>query len=329
MQKIIQVAVAVIVYQNQFLLGFRHENQHQGNRYEFIGGKIEQNEKPILALWREVQEEISIDISQNLCKKMGVIKHEYSEKTVELHIFWVDFYQNQYQVTSCGIGAENQPILWVEKADLLAKKYPLPEANARILDWICLPDTLIISKALQDFANIDNWLNFYTKSLPKNALFYARLKDISQDSEQLLRDLQQQRTDLTLIVPQDKVSNSSKICHLNHTQLMNFAENLPNDRRYFASCHDKISVEKANQFAKSHCLVGIFISSVKNTPTHPDVVGMGWQDFADLCQLADVPVFALGGMQVDDLPMVWQSWGFGIAGIRLLENLKGDSNEFK
>lgn len=322
MQKIIQVAVAVIAYQNQFLLGFRHESQHQGNRYEFIGGKIEQNEKPILALQREVQEEIGIDISQNLCKKMGVIKHEYPEKTVELHIFWVEFDQSQYHATSGCVGAENQPICWVEKQDLLAKKYPLPEANARILDWIFLPNQLIISKPLQDFANVDDWLNFYTKSLPKNALFYVRLQDISQNSEQIFADLPKKRADLTLILPYDKVVSSSQICHLNHTQLMNCADDLPTDRRYFASCHDKISVQKANEFAKNYCLMGIFISPVKNTPTHPDVAGMGWKDFADLALLSDVPVFALGGMQVDDLPMVWQSYGFGLAGIRFIDEIK-------
>lgn len=322
MQKIIQVAVAVIAYQNQFLLGFRHESQHQGNRYEFIGGKIEQNEQAILALQREVQEEIGINISQNPYRKMGVIRHEYPEKTVVLYIFWVEFDQSQYYATSHGIGAESQPIYWVEKADLLAKKYPLPEANARILDWISLPNQLIISKSLQAFANADEWLNFYTKSLPKNALFYARLKDVSQHSEQILKNLQQQRADLIVIVPQNKFVNPLQICHLNHTQLMSFTDNLPTDRRYFASCHDKISVQKANEFAKNHCLLGVFISPVKNTPTHPDVAGMGWQAFADLALLSDVPVFALGGIGLDDLPMVWQSYGFGVAGIRLIEQIK-------
>ena len=33
----VNVAVAVIHYKDQYLLGFRAASQHQGNRYEFVG----------------------------------------------------------------------------------------------------------------------------------------------------------------------------------------------------------------------------------------------------------------------------------------------------
>lgn len=323
MQKVIQVAVAVICYQDKFLLGFRNANQHQGNRYEFVGGKIEPDESPKNALIREVQEEIGVNISENLCKKMGVISHDYTEKTVSLHIFQVEFNHAQYQVTSLGVGSENQTIVWVEKADLLANQYHLPDANARILDWLALPNCLLISKPLQEFADIGQWQDFYAKSLPKNAWLYVRPKTDWQNTQQAVRFLQQQRADITLLIA-GQIDNH--IYHLNHTTLMNDSENLPTNRRYFASCHDEISVKKANQFAKTHCLLGVFISPVKNTPTHPDVAGIGWQGFADLALLSDVPVFALGGMVLDDLPMVWQLQGFGVAGIRLLDNLKGNKS---
>ena len=41
---VVNVAVAVIYHENQYLLGFRDASQHQGNRYEFVGGKIEDDE---------------------------------------------------------------------------------------------------------------------------------------------------------------------------------------------------------------------------------------------------------------------------------------------
>ncbi|MFP3355172.1 hypothetical protein R0K04_27895, partial [Pseudoalteromonas sp. SIMBA_153] len=34
---IVNVAIAVIHYKDQYLLGFRDVTQHQGNRYEFVG----------------------------------------------------------------------------------------------------------------------------------------------------------------------------------------------------------------------------------------------------------------------------------------------------
>ena len=52
MSKVVNVAVAVIHFNNQYLLGFRHASQHQGNRYEFVGGKIEPNETPTQGLIR-------------------------------------------------------------------------------------------------------------------------------------------------------------------------------------------------------------------------------------------------------------------------------------
>lgn len=71
MSKVVNVAVAVIHFNNQYLLGFRHASQHQGNRYEFVGGKIEPDETPTQGLIREVHEEIGLDIAQNTAVKMG------------------------------------------------------------------------------------------------------------------------------------------------------------------------------------------------------------------------------------------------------------------
>lgn len=71
MSKVVNVAVAVIHFNKQYLLGFRQASQHQGNRYEFVGGKIEPNETPAQGLIREVHEEIGLDIAQNTAVKMG------------------------------------------------------------------------------------------------------------------------------------------------------------------------------------------------------------------------------------------------------------------
>ena len=153
MSKIIDVAVAVIHYQQHYLLGYRNANQHQGEKYEFIGGKIEQDETPKQGLIREVMEEIGCDISQNLAIKMGVIRHNYGDKSVALHCFKIEITETQFKQLQSETGQEGQAITWVNKADLLAKKYPLPDANAQILDWLTLPDTIFISQSLDKFAN--------------------------------------------------------------------------------------------------------------------------------------------------------------------------------
>ncbi len=133
----IDVAVSVIHYHSQYLLAYRNASQHQGNLYEFIGGKIEDNESPLQALIREVDEEIGTELTANQCHEMGVIEHDYIDKEVCLHVFSVMLTDSQFnKLEKQTTGNLNQPLYWVEKADLLAKKYPLPEANGEILEWL-------------------------------------------------------------------------------------------------------------------------------------------------------------------------------------------------
>ena len=327
MSKIVNVAVAVIHFNKQYLLGFRHASQHQGNRYEFVGGKIEPNETPTQGLIREVHEEIGLDIAQNTAVKMGVIRHDYADKTVALHVFKIQVSQAQFEGLQQGIGKEGQAITWVSKADLLAKKYPLPDANVRILDWLTLPSTIFISQTLDEFASQKDWIDYYAKKLPQNAHFYIRPQSEDDKSVELITTLLKQRNHITPIIQYRTFIHldldlQNVIVHLNHHQLMTLDfSSLSKNYRYFASCHDQYNLRKINELAKTHVVMGCFLSPVLATPTHPETFqsgGMGWQAFSELAKLSDVPVFALGGVGQSNLAMAWLSNAYGVAGIRLL-----------
>ena len=327
MSKVVNVAVAVIHFNNQYLLGFRHASQHQGNRYEFVGGKIEPNETPTQGLIREVHEEIGLDIAQNTEVKMGVIRHDYADKTVALHVFKIPVSQAQFEGLQQGIGKEGQAITWVSKADLLAKKYPLPDANVRILDWLTLPSTIFISQTLDEFASQKDWIDYYAKKLPQNAHFYIRPQSEDDKSVELITTLLKQRNHITPIIQYRTFIHldldlQNVIVHLNHHQLMTLDfSSLSKNYRYFASCHDQHSLSRLNTLATSHTVMGCFLSPVKATPTHPESFqsgGMGWQAFSELAKLSDVPIFALGGVGQADLATAYEHGAMGIAGIRLL-----------
>ena len=332
-QKTVNVAVAILHYQDQYLLGYRNANQHQGEKYEFIGGKIESSENgisetPKQGVIREVFEEIGCDISQNIAIKMGVIRHNYSDKSVALHCFKIELSQSQFEQLQTEIGTEGQAITWVKQAELLAKKYPLPEANARILDWLTLPEAIFISQSLSGFDNQQAWLNFYTKKLPNKAVFYGRLQAKFATSFLLMSKLLEQRNDLLPLIPlqlwqhyPQNFEGKNCIIHLTHADLMTLDCDHLNHQQYFASCHDEESIAKLNQLAKMHTVMGCFISPVLPTPTHPDSVGLGWDKFSELAQMCDVPVYALGGMGLAYLPQVQQNNGLGVAGIRLIESI--------
>ena len=61
MQKVVHVAVGVIVREQQYFLTKRLDSAHQGGKWEFPGGKVEEKETVAQALHRELQEEIAID----------------------------------------------------------------------------------------------------------------------------------------------------------------------------------------------------------------------------------------------------------------------------
>lgn len=135
--KCIDVVLAVIHYHDQYLLGFRDATQHQGDLYEFIGGKIESDETAQVSLIREVNEEVGIDIGQNEIIELGLITHDYSDKQVRLHTYKVELTSAQYDHHKYQQkGLEGQSLSWVTKSQLMTADYPLPAANQKILTWL-------------------------------------------------------------------------------------------------------------------------------------------------------------------------------------------------
>jgi 8-oxo-dGTP diphosphatase len=125
--KRVHVAVAVIVNsQQEILLAKRLDHLHQGGKWEFPGGKVEQGETVSDALKRELKEEVNVDVISS--SPFMQISHDYPDKQVLLDIHLVSDFNGQAQ------GLEQQQICWVAKADLI--NYEFPEANKPILDKI-------------------------------------------------------------------------------------------------------------------------------------------------------------------------------------------------
>ena len=123
----VHVVVGVIINnKNQVLIAKRASHQHQGNKWEFPGGKVEDDESPTEALTRELKEELGIDIQS--ASHLIDIRHTYTDKTVHLEVFEVRDWQGDAE------GREGQPLRWVEKSVL--NQYKFPAANAEILSTL-------------------------------------------------------------------------------------------------------------------------------------------------------------------------------------------------
>lgn len=126
----INVVAGIIFNQdkNQVLLTLRKPDQHQGDCWEFPGGKIESTENAEQALIRELDEELGILVTD--CTPYCQIEHEYIDKVVRLQFWQVSAFQGKPH------GRENQQFNWFALDELRGLKFP--EANnavvTRLLD---------------------------------------------------------------------------------------------------------------------------------------------------------------------------------------------------
>lgn len=123
--KHIDVAVLVLLnHQNRVLLTQRRDDVHLARYWEFPGGKIDANETPQQALYREIQEELAYQPRQATFWQL--IEYDYPELSVRLHIF--KEHANKPQVHN----NEQQAMQWCTITDLTGQQ--LPPANQAIVD---------------------------------------------------------------------------------------------------------------------------------------------------------------------------------------------------
>ncbi|MCU4346916.1 NUDIX domain-containing protein [Acinetobacter lactucae] len=293
---IVDVAIAILIHRGKILVGWRQEEQHQGGKHEFPGGKVEQGETPEDACRREIYEEVGIGLKD--WHQFDYIHHEYDDIIVNLHLF------HSY-VPDELLNLIHQPWAWYTRDQLLHLNFP--KANKDIIKRLYWPHLIKISNTLKPVENSD-------------ALLYWRIEDESEQQyiEQLTALDEEQRSNLIINVDMwqqlsPELQKQIKTVHLKQSQLMNLHKgDLTVGVRYIAACHDAVSLKQAQQIGCD----AVFISPVKPTMTHPEAIALGWERFSDLAQNSQIPVFALGGVHPDDLTIAQQHGAHGLAGIR-------------
>jgi 8-oxo-dGTP diphosphatase len=124
--KRVHVAVGVILRNKQVFITRRANHLHQGGKWEFPGGKVENTESVEQALERELFEEVGISNLQT--RPFLVIQHDYNDKQVLLETLLVEQFDGE------PYGKEEQENKWVN-IELLTE-LDFPEANVAIVDKI-------------------------------------------------------------------------------------------------------------------------------------------------------------------------------------------------
>jgi 8-oxo-dGTP diphosphatase len=100
--------------------------------------------------------------------------------------------------------------------------------------------------------------------------------------------------------------------HLNARRLMaSTVRPLDVEQWVAASCHNERELAHAGRIGVDFAV----LSPVAATPSHPHASPLGWGRFQQLVSEVSFPVYALGGMQISDIPT---ARSFGAQGIALM-----------
>ncbi|VAW99131.1 hypothetical protein MNBD_GAMMA22-1438 [hydrothermal vent metagenome] len=309
---IVYVAVAVIRDEHgRILIAKRHAFQDQGGLWEFPGGKLNKDEHVIDALQREVKEEINITL--NYFRPLLKVEHTYPNKTVLLDVWLAGGIQSKD-----AIGTEGQEIKWVSPSEL--GQYQFPAANHQIVETLSLPKFHVITGAFENSTEFSHKLmnalqlgtgivQLRSKMDCKESYF-----ELSVRARLLCK---QHRAKLMLNIPIDEFNyHSADGIHLTSDVLMSLSlqDLIPlyqQGKLVSASTHNQQEIDKANELLLNY----IFISPVNKTNSHPQATPLGLEKFTQLCQSSQCGVYALGGVNKDDIETIMTAGGDGIAAI--------------
>lgn len=313
MSKLVHVAVGVIYSaEGKILIAKRPDSVHQGGLWEFPGGKVDSGESIVQALVRELREELNIDVLAS--EPLIQIRHHYPDKSVLLDVHRI----TRFSGTACG--NEGQPIQWVDATQLA--QFEFPAANRPIISAINLPPCYAITGPLIDersfIAQVADvlaagvgilQLRIPGFSLRHHQDLFCAIADLTahhtvqlqiNSSVEVFRQIQ---TEFPLL----KVG-----LHLNrHEAAKLVARPFASDVLMGVSCHDAQEIEQAQAIGADYLL----LSPVKQTASHPENAPLGWAEFARLVELANVPVYALGGVVEADVNLARANGAQGVASI--------------
>ncbi len=303
--RVVHVAVGILADRDRFFITRRSPNVHQGEKWEFPGGKVHDGEAVARALQRELHEELGIDVRE--AHPLMQVRHSYPDKKVLLDVWSVTRYD--------GIphGREGQPARWASHAELLTLDFP--EADLPIQRRLWLPALYAISDCTRYGREI--FLERLEIALGRGLqLLQLREPQMSQDAylvlaREVIARCHDHGAKLLLNADPSWVERcGADGVHLNSRRLMQAQTRaLPETHFIGASCHNELELLRAAEFGADLVLLG----PVATTPSHPATTPLGWGRFNELCRNLSPAVYALGGMRHWDLPQARECGARGLA----------------
>ena len=311
---IVDVAVAILQRKNEagqyeFLLASRPQGKGWAGWWEFPGGKIEANERPEHALSRELKEELGIKpttTQQWITRRFDYpATHDSAAKMVNLHFYFVDAWEGELSPH------EGQQLSWQSPQNITVS--PILPANAPIIKALALPPVYVITN-LAEMGEQDFFAGLESQLERGLRLIQVREKQLTKDqfmtfARQVMKLAQ--AYDAKVLINED-IGLARELgadgVHLPSQSLL-MLKTKPEGMIVAASTHSAIELAHAEALDLNFAV----LSPVKSTLSHPEAYPLGWQKFATLAENSTLPIYALGGMALSDLPLALSHSARGVA----------------
>lgn len=315
MTKIVEVAAAILLREGEggagdteFLLAQRPPGKVYAGYWEFPGGKVEAGETLRQTLVREIQEELGVTIDR--AWPWLSCQFTYPHATVRLKFFRAVSWHGEIAPI------EHSGFVWVKIGDA-APVTPVLPANGPILRALELPTIYALTNAAEH--GIDTEWARLEKAL-SGGLRLIQIRDKTLPPAQRLRfarGVMARARDFAgarvLINNDEELAHNvgAHGVHLSSDRLKLVAQR-PSFDWVAASCHSAEELSRAASLGLDFTL----LSPVLPTPSHPETIGMGWDEFGRLVEQSPLPVFALGGMKPEMLESALEKGAHGMALMR-------------
>jgi 8-oxo-dGTP diphosphatase len=99
--------------------------------------------------------------------------------------------------------------------------------------------------------------------------------------------------------------------HLTSKDLISIKK-IPKNLIVSASCHTQEEIDIAEKLNINF----LVLSAIKKTLSHPDIKPIGWDEFENIANRVNTPIYALGGLGVNDYSIALENGAIGIASQR-------------
>ncbi len=309
-QDFIHVVIGVIKNtEDEVLVTKRHREVRLGGPLEFPGGKLKTGETPQVALKRELLEELNIHVHK--CLPLIQIPFSYPDRNVFLDVYTIIDYSGLLAAN------ESQKLAWRKISTLSSAEFP--NANHGIICALQLPRLISVTPDLS--SSPENFLPYFGKVVKNNDISVIQLRSHELNKSQYMK-LAEKCLQLCKLHGCELILNreaeylqevEAAGLHLTSNRLLAVRERpLGGNYLVSASCHNIDEIRHASRLAIDY----IFLGPVAGKNSSPGNYALGWNRFAELARESLIPVYAIGGLKINDVSIAVEHGGQGVATIR-------------